>query len=51
MEWIEDVREAMREAVPEIPTTDFKLTGRRSERRRTGVRLAQMSLHISGGRR
>ena len=27
MEWIEDVREAMREAVPEIPTTEFKLTG------------------------
>ena len=27
MEWIEDVREAMREVVPEIPTTEFKLTG------------------------
>ena len=27
MEWIEDVREAMREAVPEIPTAEFKLTG------------------------
>ena len=27
MEWIEDVREAMKEGVPEIPTTEFKLTG------------------------
>ena len=27
MEWIEDVREAIREVVPEIPTTEFKLTG------------------------
>ena len=26
MEWIEDVREAMREAVPEIPIAEFKLT-------------------------
>ena len=27
MEWIEDVREAMREVVPEISTIEFKLTG------------------------
>ena len=27
MEWNEDVREAMKEAVPEIPTTAFKLAG------------------------
>ena len=27
MEWIEDVTEAMKEAVPEIPTTAFKLAG------------------------
>ena len=27
MVWIEDVREAMKEVVPEIPTTEFKLTG------------------------
>ena len=27
MEWTEDVREAIKEAVPEIPTAEFKLTG------------------------
>ena len=27
MEWVEGVREAMREVVPEIPTTGFKLKG------------------------
>ena len=25
MEWVEDVREGLREVVPEIPTTGFKL--------------------------
>ena len=27
MEWIEDVREAMREVFPEMPTSELKLTG------------------------
>ena len=52
IESIEDVR--VREVVPEIPATEFKLTddklGQRIRKKRTGVRLAQISLQISGGK-
>ena len=55
MEWIENIRKAMREAVPEITTAEFKLTGDKVEqtirKKKNWMHLAQISLQISGGKR
>ena len=56
-EWIEEVREAMEDVLPEVPTDDWNLNAvqykflRSSRERKTGANLAPTVLLISGGKR